>query len=377
MNQDYRLNKRLNVQLKTGLGLMAVVGFLAGCGLKTDDILPDRRVDYKKATSIPTLEVPPDLSSAGLNDTLSVPNLGSASYADYQQQRAATDPAVSGVLPRSAEVRLERSGTQRWLVVSASAEEIWPKLRAFWLEQGFNLKIEDARIGILETEWQENRADIPQDRLRSLLQKSLGENAYSAPTRDKYRIRLERSPDGKASEIYLSHRGMLETDRGTTGVVWAPRPTDPELEAEFLNRLIIHLGKSAPANAAAGTQAQATLNKDADGFGVLQIQLPVAEAWRVVGLTLDRVSFTVEERKADQQVYLVRYQDPDQEAPKRGLLSGLAFWRSDRKSEAQRYQISVQGDARSSTVKVLTLEGTHDNSATANRILTLLQEQLR
>lgn len=377
MNQGYRITKGLSVQLKTGLGLIGVAGLLVGCSLKTDDILPDRRVDYKKATSISTLEVPPDLSSSGLNDTLSVPNLGSASYADYQQQRAAANPAGSGVLPRSADIRMERSGQQRWLVVGLPVEDLWPKLRAFWLEQGFVLKVEDPRIGILETEWQENRADIPQDRLRSLLQKSLGDHVYSAPTRDKYRIRLERTADGKASEIYLSHRGMAETDRGTTGVVWTPRPTDPELEAEFLNRLMVYLGKPTSANAVAGAPPQATLSKDADGFAVLRLQLAGSEAWRVVGLTLDRVSFTVEERDAAQGIYLVRYQDPDQEQPKRGLLSGLAFWRSSSKPELQRYRIKVQGDASSSTVRVLTLEGIHDNSATANRILTLLQEQLR
>ncbi len=366
----------LKIILGASLGAM----LLGGCSIKTSELLPDKRADYKKATSIPTLEVPPDLSATNLDDSLAVPNVGSASYADYQQQRAAASPAASGVLPQAVGVQLERGNNQRWLAITAPVDEVWPKLRAFWLEQGFTLKIEDPRIGILETEWQENRADIPQDRLRNLLQKSLGDNLYSAPTRDKYRLRLERAAGGNTSEVYLTHRGMLETDRGASGFVWAPRPSDPELEAEFLNRLMAYLGKTAPPDTrtAATTRPQATLSKDTDGFAVLRLALAPTEAWRVVGLTLDRVSFTVEDRDAAKGTYWVRYQDPDQEQPKGGLLSGLAFWRSSGKSEAQNYTISVQAaEGGGSSVKVLTREGVHDNSKTANRILTLLQEQLR
>ena len=46
------------------------------------------------------------------------------------------------------------------------------------------------------------------------------------------------------SEIYISHRGMVEvyTGQRKDSTVWQPRPADPQLEAEILARLMVKLG---------------------------------------------------------------------------------------------------------------------------------------
>jgi outer membrane protein assembly factor BamC len=104
-------------------------------------------------------------------------------------------------------------------------------------------------------------------------------------------------------------------------------------------------------------------------------------AWRRVGLALDRIGFTVEDRDRAQGLYFVRYVDPDADnrSPQKGFLSSLAFWRSDDKPAAggSEYRLRVQGQGDASRVSVLTREGGLDSSDTARRMLGLLQEQLR
>jgi outer membrane protein assembly factor BamC len=100
-----------------------------------------------------------------------------------------------------------------------------------------------------------------------------------------------------------------------------------------------------------------------------------------VGLALDRIGFTVEDRDRAQGLYFVRYVDPDADnrSPDKGLLSRLAFWRSDDKPAqgGSEYRLRVEGQGDASRVSVLSREGGQDNSETARRMLGLLHEQLR
>src|SRR2546430_9764238 len=67
-----------------------VSGFtLGGCGM--DKVLPDKQHEYKKSQSLPDLEVPPDLSSESINDTMAVPEVdanGTATFSTYQERIA-------------------------------------------------------------------------------------------------------------------------------------------------------------------------------------------------------------------------------------------------------------------------------------------------
>jgi len=113
----------------------------------------------------------------------------------------------------------------------------------------------------------------------------------------------------------------------------------------------------------------------------LQVEEPFDRAWRRVGLALDRIGFTVEDRDRAQGLYYVRYVDPDADnrSPNKGFLSRLAFWRSDDKpaQAGSEYRLRVEGQGDASRVSVLSREGGVDNSDTARRMLGLLQQQLR
>lgn len=368
--------------------LLLVFGALGGCQTitaKLDEVDPETRVEYKKSRSLPPLEVPPDLTSSTVDDTLAVPDIspsGTATYSVYSGERS--DPQLAqreNVLPGQDNVRVERDGNKRWLVMRGEPEEWWPKAREFWLQNGFLIKQEDPRIGIMETDWMENRADIPKDPIRSVLSKVL-DNLYSAATRDKFRVRLERTQEPGGTELFLSHSGVEEVVQGGS-TIWQPRPSDPELEAEMLNRLIVFFGvdeKKAQALLARESETpRATLTKDANGVISLTLQEDFSRAWRRTGLALDRIGFTVEDRDRSRGLYYVRYADPlkDQEKQE-GFLSRMKFWgEDDKKPPTEQYLVSVASELDSTRIAVINQDGARDNSETAGRILTLLHEQLK
>jgi outer membrane protein assembly factor BamC len=343
------------------------------------------KAEYKKSTSLPPLEVPPDLTSSTIDDALVVPDIdpdGTATFSAYNEERQ--DPqtkATEAVLTQQANISVERDGDKRWLVIQGEPEQIYPKIRQFWQDAGILLKEEDPRIGIMETDWIENRADIPKDPIRSFLSKSL-DSLYSASTRDKFRVRLERGKDEGTTEVYLTHRGVEEVVQGES-TVFQERPSDPELEIEMLNRLVVYFGvddKKAKTLLAKESDGgpRAQLARDAEGNSALSLNEDFSRAWRRTGLALDRVGFTVEDRDRSRGVYYVRYIDPLKDDKKGGFLSKLAFWKDGDKPDSSEYLVSVVGEENAATrIVVLNKEGVRENSDTSNRILALLEEQLK
>ncbi len=367
---------------------------VAGCG--SMDALKSKKIDYKSATTVPTLEVPPDLTAPTADSRYQVPDLnprGSATYSAYSAERSENaGTGKSEILPTQNKVRIERAGSERWLIVNMPPEKVWPIVKDFWQENGFVINVEDPQAGIMETDWAENRAKIPQDMIRNLLGKVV-DNLYSTPERDKFRTRLERTtnPPGE-TEIYISHRGMAEVYTGNgfedKHTIWQPRPADPGLEAEMLSRLMERFGvEKAQAKAMLAEQSQpdrAKLVQASGGAPMLILTDPFDRAWRRVGLALDRINFTVEDRNRAKGIYYVRYIDPQQDVETKqstGLLSKLAFWRSSKKTAANgdKYQVEVSENqaANGSEVRVMTAQGTPAKPETANKIIKLLLEQLK
>ncbi|MEZ5543197.1 MAG: outer membrane protein assembly factor BamC [Pseudomonadota bacterium] len=367
--------------LTVAIGIVLAGALLAGCGTM-DRLAPGReKIDYRKSKVIDTLEVPPELSSSTINEAPDTLESAGASLSGAGAAQPARETGT--VMPVPADMRVERDGNQQWLVVQGDPEKVWPRVREFWLQQGFLLRLEDPRVGILETGWNENRADIPQGIIRNALGKVL-DPVYSAATRDKYRVRLERGSAAGTTEIYLTHRGVQEVIKGGTAdasSVWEPRPSDPELEAEMLKRMLVFLGveehKAQGMLAQRAQQEQrAELVDDSSGV-LLLVKEDYSRAWRRTGVALDRVGFTVQDRDRSSGTYYVKYNDPLGEQNEKGLLSKLAFWSSDDDKAGDEYRIELQAEGPNTHVIVRNGKGDRDSGATARRILTLLEEQLR
>lgn len=349
--------------------------------------------DYKSAAkqTLPPLEIPPNLTRPTGDDRFSLP-AGAAGANTYSAYSAADKDKGSragstDLLPTITKARVERAGSQRWLVVNEAPEKVWPVVKEFWQESGFLVNLEVPESGVMETDWAENRAKIPSDIIRNTLGRFL-DQLYSTGERDKFRTRLERGVEPNATEIYISHRGLIEVaDSGRGGAfVWQPRPADPDLEAEFLGKLMVRFGvdqnRARETIASAEKVDRAKLVRSADGSGQIELAEPFDRAWRRVGLALDRVGFTVEDRDRSKGYYFVRYVDPEKDAAsgkkEPGFLDKLAFWRSTGTAvSTEQFRVLVRDGNDSSQIQVLDKNGAAERSDTGRKILSLLHDQLK
>lgn len=369
--------------------LLALVpmAWLSGCSTIEGFMAGDKLDYHSEGAKTPGLEVPPDLTQLNRDTRYQVPASGSVSANSFQAGVAAAavaTPQVVGVAPQSVgDVSIERAGDTRWLKTSLPPDQLWPQLEAFWKERGFNLDLDQPTTGVMETNWAENRAKLPSDIIRNTIGKVF-DSAYSTGERDKFRTRVERNGSG-GSDVYISHRGMVETYIGEQKeqTIWQPRPADPQLEAEFLSRLMIKLGakeevaKTAVDSAPSGTPRARML--DGQPGPTVQVDDNFDRAWRRVGLALDRSGFTVEDRDRAQGVYFVRYVDPRQAGrDEPGFFSRLFSWgKKDDSNGLARYRVVVKAAGDACTVTVQNSQGGPETGDPGKRITSMLLDELK
>lgn len=375
------------------VALVAALATIVLSACSTISGMVGKTTDYRsQGGKIASLEVPPDLTSPVVDDRFVIPDSKATTFSTYNRDRGSPAPTTgNAVLPAIESARIERVGEQRWLVLKTTPDKAWPVIKEFWTETGFILKRESPDVGIMETDWAEDRAKIPLDIVRRTIGRVF-DGIYDTGTRDKFRTRLEPGLTPGTTDVYVTHRGMEEiytnTDKSSTA--WQARPSDKELEAEMLSRIMVKFGVVRPtdtkvAAGAASTAATAANVARAsyapDKSGILKVNEPFDRAWRRVGLALDRIGFTVEDRDRSKGLFFVRYIDPDAEATAssggKGFLDKLAFWRKDDPASKPQYRILVADVAGTSDVSVQGADGKAENSSTSKRILGLLLEQLK
>jgi len=116
---------------------------LAGCGGTLLD--PAATVEYKSAGKLPPLEIPPDLTAPARDDRYQVPDTkptGTATFSAYNAERSGAPRAGStNILPEIDKVKVERSGTERWLVVPEPPEKVWPVVKEFWYSPRLGINV--------------------------------------------------------------------------------------------------------------------------------------------------------------------------------------------------------------------------------------------
>jgi len=360
---------------------------LTACGTINEFMGRDDSVDYKSAQRGAPLSIPPDLTQAASDPRYTAPGsaAGALTYSQYQQQAEAQAVQAPGsnVLPQRDDMRVERDGNRRWLSIDLPPEAVFPKLVDFWSEQGFALRVNNPRAGLIETDWAENRAKVPESGLRSLLGKVF-DNVWDSGERERFRTRIERVTDNR-TEVYLSHEHMVEKRFGTDGaqVRWEPGEEDPGLNAAMLARLLAYLGADADRartmvaqaqpqtdGAAASQPSAATPQVGAEA--VLQINEPFERAWRQVGLALDSVGFDVEDRDRSAGDFFVRYLDTDTGEQRSQPNFFTRLFGGTNRAQAAQYRIHLETQGGETRVTVFDADGNRDTSATAQRLLGVL-----
>jgi outer membrane protein assembly factor BamC len=355
---------------------------LGGCS-SIEGLFSNDKVDYRStgsAAKAKPLEVPPDLTQLAKDNRYQP--LGGVVSASGTPGAAPVAAAVEGtsVAPLAlGDLRIERQGNQRWLISKATPEQLWPQILAFWQERGFTIASQSAEAGVMETNWAENRAKLPQDAIRATLGRFIG-SAYDTGERDLFRTRIERTSSG--SEVYISHRGMEEvyTTERKDSTAWRSRPADPQLEAEFLSRLMVRLGSKeevARTTVANAPEAPARARILSGNASSLEVDESFERAWRRVGLALDRSGFTVEDRDRAGGLYFVRYIDP-KDIGKDEPSWWSKLWGGKGNKTPDRYRVAVKGSGEKTVVSVLGGSGAAaEDAETAQKIVGMLLKELR
>jgi outer membrane protein assembly factor BamC len=374
---------------KVSVTLMAVLGafFLASC----TSTLSGESIDYKTQgeKKTPSLAIPPDLSTSNPEKRYAVAD-GTATLSQYNSvtSKAKKEDTKNAVTPAQAGIRIERDGQRRWLVVNKPANDVYPKIKSFWEDTGFLLIIDSPSTGIMETDWAENRAKIPQDMIRRFLGSAL-DTLYSTGERDKFRTRLEKNTNTE-TEVYVTHRGAEEKLVGSNpaqadSTMWTARAADPELEAEMLARMMVYLGtnyESAKAelakNNTSGAVRTSRVTEVADA-AQLSINQGFDKTWREVGLALDRSNFTVEDRDRSQGIYFVRFVNTKDVDPKSSGSWFSNMFKSSKEEElrkAKRYRVVLKGDSAKTIVTALEDNGTIVKGDVDQQILKIIDAQV-
>jgi outer membrane protein assembly factor BamC len=356
---------------------------LAGCDTLNDWFESDR-VDYKATGSAPPLAVPSDLNPTTVGQQYSAPPVGTAFGGAPQRSKTAAGNLIEGT-PTTQDplgMHIERDGDRRWLVVDGrTPDQLWPMLQEFWKDNGFSLKTDAPATGIMNTDWAENRANIPDDWFRRTIGK-LVDFAYSSGTRDSFRTLVERGPNG-TTDISITHSAMEEvlTGQDKDSSRWVERPRNPVLEAVFLDKLMQKFGltddqaKQLLANAQPST-APAQVDTSA-GAATLDLSEPFDSAWLRVGLALDRTNFAVDNRDRAKGIYYVRYADSMQELKREGFLGKLFYGNPSKQKSGQEFLVNVRSKGDGGTqVAVVDENGQINTSSEAQRIVSLLHAQL-
>ena len=378
----------------------AAIASLSGCTFLGIDFNDDK-VQYESSNSRANLEIPPDLTPIQNDNRFQVPARPGVVSANAEAEKArqaanANAPTASKIVPLTVRAKVMKEGSDRWLRVNAAPEQLWSVVQDFWPSVGLVVREQNPKTGYMETEWAENKAKLPQDIIRRTIGKVI-DFAYSTGEQDQYRTRMERNDDG-TTDIYISHRSMVEVMTGADkeSTVWQPGPTDPTMEAEMLQRLALRIDAEFNPNASAEAEEEAQkelqaqfkvepaavrarIETGADGKAAAVVLTDnFDQAWRRMGLVLDRMGFEQVDRDRTAGWFLVRYLDPAYEAAqkeKRGFFTNL--FSSDAVIDAPNYRIHLAGEGAETRVTVQGPDGGEDTTGVAPNILGLLAEQLR
>lgn len=321
-----------------------------------DDVLPDKRTEYQKSRSLPELEVPPDLTVTEGEFAADIPGEESTSLSEFQRQR--TQRNRQGSVLGSGE-----SDGEQWLALRGTSIDIWPKLQQFWAEKGYEIDLDDAELGVLETAWKEESG-----------------------SRHKFKIFTEPDEAGVGTILFMSS----EKEDLSEGV-WLEATADSRFEKETVRKLNLHFYgeetatssvatnvSSNKASAAKPTPKPVKLKAEVldvgDGKSYLAIPREFTRAWREVKSVVERAGYVVESSDLEKGLYDIRYFKPEGEQEEEGLLSKLKFWGGDEEDEGTLYQLSLTGVGDKTEVIVMSSEGEWETGEDANVILEALKE---
>jgi len=301
--------------LKLILFLTFNIFFLSGCFFSEEDKtiikqnsdLGSMPIKYYSNKSVTSLEIPPDLTKPDFENSFRLSEFVDTkeNYVNLTNKELLNEK----VLALTSKVEVKKSGTRRWLIVDKPSDIIWSMTQEFLKSEGFAIKEINKKTGIIETDYLENRPDLP-DRsvglIRSMIQKATGQS-YSLPVLDMYRVRVEPINEN-TTEVHFSISSMQEVvqydPQSIAGkeekTLWQTKERDPMIEVEMLYRFMVFLGadqvKEKIINATNEKSVSARLDKNLNGYSKLIFEHNILDTWDFLSWGLDGAKINIEDK---------------------------------------------------------------------------------
>ncbi len=338
------------------LSFLSMIGCSYLPGVKDlEKVLPDKRTAYQKSTSLPILEVPPDLTVTEGEYSAKIPGEESTSLSEFERQRS-ENKRQGSVLGSG-----EQDGEQ-WLALKGSSSDIWPKLKEFWIKKEYVIDLDDTELGVLETDWKEEN-------------------------NSRYRFKIFAEPNDSGGTLLFLSSEKQNLSEGE----WLDVVIDAGIEKKIIRKINLHFygtdiekprstsnnPKNSSSIALAATTSKRVKPKAeifdvGDGKSYLVIPQEFTRGWREARMIVERAKYVIEGSDQAKGVYDFRIFKSESEKEGKGFLSKLKFWGDD--DDGTPYQLSLTGVGDKTEIIVTNKDGNWETSEEAKTILEVLKD---
>ena len=282
--------------------------------------LGDIKINYYSDKSVTSLEIPPDLTQPSYENSFRLSEF--VKDIDANTVNLTSNPIENkkskDLMITQSNIEVKKSGSRRWLVVDKSPEIVWELSKQFLKEKGFVIKKSNKKIGVMETDYLENKPEIPAQSLgffRSFLASTVSNVSYTLPSVDSYKIRIEPLNDNTKSEVYLSLSSMAEVSTGDDRTMWQSKEKDNALETEMLYSLMLFLGSDSTdarekiISAKEEGRISVNLSEGLNGYAKLAFKLNLIETWDNLAWALSEANIEVVDKDLKEKTFYIRYVD--------------------------------------------------------------------
>lgn len=367
---------------RIALGAM-LTSVLAGCGWFDrggEGFLLIPKDDYLDSVQHNELLIPDDLRTLEDTDPFPIPQTPQAANPTFYAERPPLPDAIYANDNRD-EVRIQRLGERRWLVIPEAPTTVWPKLKQFLAENGVPQAYDAPQSGRLNTGWL--KLDQPQyrDVIRTLLQDAKAEKEYGLG-QDRFLLKVEQGLRPLTSELHVRHendslslpvRDDIVALRGVASHIAA---AEDDMLKEVGAYIAAKVSEQTVSKVALqiGSSRKSELDRDERGYPILRLYLDYDRAWATLGQAMDNAELEVTSLDRDSGTFQVVIPSSVFSGDEGGGFFCRFTFSCDRETSYD-LQLRVYGASDDYRVSVLNASGSAPVDADlAQQVLVMLRE---
>ena len=359
------------------------LAWLSGCGWfdrGDGGLFFNPKDDYLESVQHNELVVPEDLRTLDNTDPFPIPPTPPAANPSFYPQRPPLPDAIYANDNRD-EVRIQRLGERRWLVVPEPPTTVWPKVKQFMAENAVSLEYDAPSDGRLNTGWLKIEATEYRDVIRTLLRDAREANTF-ALGQDRFLIRVEQGLRPLSTEIHIRHENDSVALPLRNDIVSLQSVSSHLVDAEedLLSEVGAYIAAKVSEQTVSkvalqiGSSKKSELGRDSGGFPVLHLYLDYERAWATLGQALENAEVEIRDLDRDAGQFEVNIPESVFGGEEGGGFFCRLTFSCDNRDE---YDVRLKVRGEENGYRVSVLEANSDkpvNAELAQQVLVLIRE---